>query len=207
VWVGSAALTLSRLPCLRRGDSRCSMTSPTTDRPQWTLEPSAAHRLVEGDADRRRPGSTLRQDIRTADGDVARAAVSEAHIFSPRTSHNGPRSARRFHAWALQARNCWTGARSRLGESNPGPTHYESPDTGPPLLTQSTRALPHRHLGTPCTPSATSACSSVHEPVHAAVGYRLDSASLAPAVAGSRWDVAQIQIADLCAGPCRREPQ
>src|SRR6266487_1263894 len=93
------------------------------------------------------------------------------------------------------------------GNRTPDPRITNPPDTGPPLLTQSTRALPHRHLGTPCTPSATSACSSVHEPVHAAVGYRLDSASLAPAVAGSRWDVAQIQIADLCAGPCRREPQ
>jgi hypothetical protein len=38
---------------------------------------------------------------------------------------------------------------------------------GSQRLTQSIHALLHRHVGTPCTPSALGVCSSVHEPVHA----------------------------------------
>ena len=58
------------------------------------------------------------------------------------------------------------------GNRTPDPRITNTPDTGPPLLTQSTWALLHRHLGTPCTPSAPGACSSGHEPGHAGVGRR-----------------------------------
>jgi hypothetical protein len=54
------------------------------------------------------------------------------------------------------------------GNRTPDLRITNAPDTSTPLLTQSTSALLHRHLGTPCTPSAPGACSSGHEPGHAA---------------------------------------
>jgi hypothetical protein len=53
-----------------------------------------------------------------------------------------------------------------------------APDIGSPLLTQSIRAHLHRHIGTPCTPSALGACSSGHELGHAHVSALLDAASV-----------------------------
>ena len=52
------------------------------------------------------------------------------------------------------------------GNRTPDPRSTNAPDIGSPLLTQSMRAHLHRHIGTPCTPSAPGACSSGHEPGH-----------------------------------------